>query len=74
MKSFWPGQYDGRAIVGESFEGILAGADEAEVTARYKEAVSGPEGHLQKVVWAWVSHVLLSSGMLTESGVPALDR
>lgn len=52
MKSFWPGQYDGRAIITESFEKTLAGANEAEIIAQYKKSLAAPDGHLHKVIWA----------------------
>ncbi|PLB55290.1 putative 2-nitropropane dioxygenase family oxidoreductase [Aspergillus steynii IBT 23096] len=79
MKSFWPGQYDGRAIITESFEKTLAGADEDEIIRQYKELLAAPDGHLHKVIWAGagvgqLTAVVSAETVVTETRAQSLQR
>ncbi|KAI9039987.1 nitronate monooxygenase [Aspergillus affinis] len=78
MKSFWPCQYDGRALITDSFEQSLAGADEEEVIVRYKETLAGTDGHLHKVVWAGagvgqMTSVVSAETLITETRAQCND-
>ncbi|KAH6671827.1 hypothetical protein B0J14DRAFT_594481 [Halenospora varia] len=55
-KSFWPSQYDGRAVAGASYKDSVEGVEIEEIRKRYSEAVKeshkGFGGEGRAAVWA----------------------
>lgn len=48
---FWPSVYDGRAVIGNSYEDFMNGVTDHEIIRRYKEAQEQNRSERQ-VVWS----------------------
>ena len=48
---FWPGLYDGRAIIGKAFNDHISGAPLEKIAAEYKEALQAGDNSW-RTVWA----------------------
>jgi hypothetical protein len=53
-KDIWPVQYDGRAIIGDSYKDFVAGHEKEEVMQKHKTAMECDDA-TRKVIWAYVS-------------------